>query len=330
MLLSEFGVTQITRVTDRGEMIHRCSLPWHNDRNPSASLNYKLLVYHCLGCQSSGGLLWYIGTCRGSSTADAIKWLRDQTGLGNEAQPLSALLDFFEAIYENKNSNLVPLPKISERVLEPWRMIHPYLTDPVSQGGRGIPEATIQRFQVGYGVLPINIGTYDSPRWVKSPRIVIPHFWRGDLVGWQSRRLLKDGTPKYQSSPDLPKDRTIYNYGPRAEYAVVVESPMSVLSKAHLDPPIESTMSASVTDRQIRLLSVHPKLVLFFDNDDAGWAATERLSERLESYSLVYVVQSPWAADPADMDDATYLRLVETAVPSSLWYRPEELMPWAS
>src|SRR5690606_17944775 len=107
-------------------------------------------------------------------------------------------------------------------------------------------------------------------------------------------------TPKYKNTPDFPKDRTLYNYDPKATTAVVVESPMSVLSKAHI-MPIEATFGANVTDRQMRYISMHRKVVLFFDNDEAGWKATRAVGEYLEAYSSVWVADNPYAADPADL-----------------------------
>jgi Toprim domain-containing protein/CHC2-type zinc finger protein len=325
-LLAEFGVTSV-KVGGDGEMIHCCSLPYHDENNASASLNYQKLTYNCFGCQSSGGLLWYIATCRGESGEGAQRWLEDQTGTGPDEQPLSSLLSFFEATYGPRADRRTPIPKMSRRVLEPWLAIHPYMTDPPPDG-RGIPEETLMRFLVGYNTFNINLGSEEAPRWVKSPRIVIPHIWKDNLVGWQSRRLYDDGTPKYQSTGDFPKDQTIYNFDERSSSVVVVESPMSVLSKAHLPEHIEATFGASVTDRQVRLLSIHRRVILFMDNDEAGWNATESLADSLSDYSEVFVVDSPWAADPADMDDWTYFGLIESAVPYSLWTRPKTLQPW--
>lgn len=336
-LLAEFGVTSVSVKSD-GEMIHCCSLPWHDEHNASASLNYQKLTYNCFGCQSSGGFLWYIAACRGESGEHAQRWLEDQTGTGADEQPLSALLDYFEAVYNPTRGRAAPIPKMARRMLDPWLAIHPYLTDPPewievdgkwkNDGGRGIPEETLMRFLVGYNEFRINLGTEDVPRWITSPRIVIPHFWKDNLVGYQSRRLFDDGTPKYQSSGDFPKDQTVFNFNERADVCVIVESPMSVLSKAHLPTHIEATFGAGITDRQMRLLSIHRKVVLFMDNDDAGWTGTDNLAEFLGDYSQVFVVDSPWAADPADMDDWTYFNLIESAVPYSLWKRPRTLRQW--
>lgn len=312
-LLAEFGVSTV-KTTSKGELIHQCVLPLggHTDHDSvTASLNYKKLVYHCFVCGNSGGLLWFIGVCRGTSGIEARKWLEKQADFsGTDENSLANLLTFFDQVYDPKRSIPQPLPKMDTRILVPWLKIHPYLTEV-----RGIPEPSIMRFMVGWNE--------------QTNRIVIPHFWRGHLVGWQTRRLSDDGTPKYQSSPDFPKDRTLFHYDPKKRpVAVVVESPMSVLSKYHLGHSMVATFGASVTDRQVRLLADHRRVILFFDNDRAGWAAIVNVGQALEAYTDVWVVENAWAADAADLDDATFLDLVQEAVPFAVWRLPDELKEW--
>lgn len=321
-LLDEFGAQHVTRRHD--ELIHGCLLPWgnHKDqvRNPTASLNWSKLTYKCLGCGSGGGLLWFIAALRGGSTTEARRWLEDTTGTGNTIMGLPDLLAFFDALYV-KRDRYEPIPRYSTSVLRPWQWMHPYMSEI-----RHVPEATLEAMQVGW-----------DP---DADRIVVPHFWQGDLVGWQTRKLADDGTPKYLSSPSFPREQTIYNYDPKAETVVVVESPMSALRHLH-HAHIEATFGASITERQIALLQQHPRVILWMDNDKAGWDALEDhvvkgkveragLITGLSGHSKVYVVDSPWAADPADLSDEEFEHLVADAIPWSIWTRPapESLRQW--
>lgn len=321
-LLAEFGVTKV--IPRDGELIHGCVLPFgqhkNQGRNPTASLNWKKLVYKCVGsCDAGGGLLWFIGLCRGTSGTDARKWLDKQTGTGGEEQTLASLLAYFDMVYSKQRTVLAPIPHMSASVLDPWLVIHPYLTEV-----RGIPETNVIQFRVGYGHFEIRFGQGLIP----SDRIVIPHFWRGTLVGWQSRRLIDDGTPKYVASPEFPKDQTIFNYQP-GEPAVLVESPISVVAKEHV-VHMEATFGSAVTDKQMKLLTMHPFVTLFFDNDLAGWKTTRHVAEALEPYSVVRVVENPWIADADELPDHEVERLVATAVPYPTWREPkvEELLRW--
>lgn len=313
-LLAEFGV-DIERITSDGEMIHKCSLPYHNESHASASLNYKLMKYNCFVC-GGGSIFWWIGMCRNQDTDEVRSWLKDYAGINRE-RTLEDLLRYFDAIWNRQDDRIPPPPRMSTRILDPMRAIHPYLTDPKPYG-RAIPEQTLIDFDV----------CYDS----EHNRVVFPHFWHGDLVGWQSRRIFDDGSEKYKNTAEFPKDTTIYNYDrvrATSTEAVVFESVSSVLSKWHLDQRLVSTFGAEVNDRQIQLLSQFEKVILWFDNDTAGWKATQNIGDRLMASTNVYTVESPWAADPGDVDDETYLGLITAPIPYALWRIPEHLKEWA-
>jgi CHC2-type zinc finger protein len=339
-LLAEFGATRVTVREHQAEMDFCCVLPWHEERRPSAGLNWEKLTYSCFSCGSSGGLLWLIGSCRGVTEVSARRWLESESGLGDDVEDVSKLVALIDAIYAPKDGrSRAPIPKMSERVLTPWRAVHPWVTDPPTAAppGRGIPLANAIEAQVGYA--PEYRVKDDDGREVVSERVVIPHFWRGKLVGWQSRRLSDDGTPKYISTADFPKDRTIYR-PPEGRTAVVVESPFSVLRHLH-HLPITATFGAKVTPSQVRLLAEYDRVVLWMDPDRAGWEAVEGhdepvegerrpkhvpgLVERLEPYCDVRVVETDWYADAAEFDEEEAAELVAAAAPASTWRRPTAL-----
>lgn len=330
-LLAEFGVDHVRRSGD--DLLHRCVMPWHDDTHPSARLNVEHLIYKCWSCNSGGGLLWLIHTVRGVPTGQAKEWVVNATGLdGEDFEAFQALI---EAMADDPTITRPPMPSYSPRVLEPWAFTHPWLTDPVTEGGRGIPEATVEALEVGYAQdYPLDGAGHTSER------IIIPHFWRGRLVGWQSRRLWDDGTPKYLSTEDFPREETLYAAPQDRSLAVVVESPMSVL-RHHHHLPITATFGMEVTDAQVRLLAEYERVVLFPDPDAAGWQwvlgrpatkdgkeSVPSLVERLEPYTEVDVVQTDWANDPGGLDEATVAQCVEDAIPAALWEMPSGLRCW--
>jgi hypothetical protein len=350
-LLAEFGAN-VRRINDKsGEMIHGClvapELHRDQDRNPTASLNYQKLTYNCLGCQSSGGLLWFIATCRGTTSVVARQWLEQTAGLGGNVLELDAMLRFLDAIYAKPEK--APIPQYSDRLLEAWAYDHPYLTE-----ARGIDPEVYKQYRLGW-----------DPR---NDRVVIPHFWQGKLVGWQSRKLPPEwrsveweprpkksddefldihsgapGSPKYHSSADFPKDSTIFNYDPRQREAVVMEAMISCLT--HVQSfHTEGVFGAEVTETQIKRLVKHDRLILWMDNDAAGWKAIEGkpevkptkekpqgqerkpgMAELLAPYTEVLVVDSPWQQDPNEIPTEEALALKASAVSWSLWRRPKAL-----
>ncbi len=343
-LLSEFGAN-VHKVSEKtGEMVHGClvSPGQHRDqdRNPTASLNYQKLTYNCLGCGASGGLLWFIATCRGETSQEARQWLEETAGLGGQVLELDAMLRFLDAVYAKPSK--IPVPSFSKKILDGWSFSHPYLTEE-----RRIPEEMYERFRLG---------------WDPSvDRVVVPHFWKGRLVGWQSRKMPADwrsvelaadspeihsgrsGSPKWFSSPDFPKDVTVYNYDPKAEEAVVMEAMLSVITHEEVFHG-EATFGATVTETQLRHLVKHDRVILWMDNDKAGWRAVlgmpeekptkekpegkERvpgMAEQLARYTDVFVVDSPWSQDPQELPSEEAARLKAAAVSWSVWEPPKVL-----
>lgn len=309
-LLEQFGAQNVSVVGD--EITHSCVLPFglhsNGDQNPSASLNWRKLTYHCYGCGSGGGLLWFVGSCKGEDTGGVVSWVTKQIGAESESKGLENFLAYIDKVYSPVGQKVVqPIPEFNPSVLAHWRYIHPYLTEI-----RHIPESNIIAHEVGW-----------DP---DANRIIIPHFWKSKLVGWQSRRLDDDGTPKYKNTPDFPKNETLYNRPPdRREPLLVVESPMSVISKSHVWPEMVATFGASVTDRQKLILSEHSKVILWFDNDQAGWTATDDVASDLSKYCDVFVIDSDLDADPADLTDAQFSDLVQWQLPYGLWQPPSKL-----
>lgn len=321
-LLDEFGIDVIRSMQD--ELIHACPFGSHKDqqRNPTASLNYHKLTFHCLGCGAKGGLLWFIARLRGEDQNQARQWLSKETGHDGHVMELANLLRFFDALYGEQSKDPEPIPSFSPSVLNPWRIIHPYMTDSPQDGGRGVPESTYLHFQVGYA------SNYSmGPGQPDSERIIIPHFWEGTLVGWQSRRLFDDGTPKYKNSPNFPKDSTLYNFPSSRDRIVLVESPLSVLRRFDSVPDMSASFGATVTDAQIRLLQSFSTVILWMDNDNAGWSAVSAIGEKLMAHTNVLVVENPYAADPADdLSESTIQALIDSAVPYSVWQPPTSLL----
>lgn len=318
-LIGEFGSSVVSK-TSKGELIHSCPIPnaghKNGDKNASASLNFKKLTFNCFGCGSSGGLLWYMAVCRGEDVEGVREWLGKTAGVGGHVMDLHKFLELIDAMTAPA-AGPPPIPKYSARVLDPWDFVHPYMTEV-----RGCRDETLDEFRVGWAQ-EYPMGRDEEPQ----QRIIIPQFWRGDLVGWQARALRKGDKPKYKNTPEFPRDRTLYGEHGH-DTAVVVESPLSTLRHRHHVPEVLGTFGAEVTDVQIRLLHRYRRVILWMDNDPAGWKATRSVADRLQRHTEVFVVPSEYDADMADIDDHTVEQLIDAAIPSAIWTQPESLIPW--
>src|SRR5207237_1873074 len=133
----------------------------------------------------------------------------------------------------------------------------------------------------------------------------------------QARKLREDDPlrAKYVNSPEselFRKGDLLYglsharNAIAKQERAIVVEGNTDVLAlrQAGLEPVVAS-MGTALTERQLRELGrLTKKVVLCFDGDAAGEAATLRGMELAATQGLdVRVVALPAGLDPADLAD---------------------------
>ncbi|MEU6362251.1 toprim domain-containing protein [Streptomyces albidoflavus] len=328
-VLAALGIDVKRRQKD--ELIHACTVSGYHsdqDRNPTAALNVDNLLWHCLGCGTGGTVLWLIATLQHTSIEQAREWLHGEAGL-TRAMDLPDLLALFDSLYAEKTR--APLPTYSPRMLERWQGIDGYILD-----DRQIPISTAIRM----GICTDPDGFIGPPenRVRTGPRAVIPHWWQGRLVGWQSRRLpgADPAAPKYLSTPGFPREETVFAHDPAQDTVVVVESPMSQLRHQH-HQPIEATFGADVTAEQIQHLARgRRKLIWFMDNDNAGWKAAAGRTfngrffpgapQRAAAHCENWIVENPFAADPADMsDEMVDLLIAEHAVPWPVWQKPDQL-----
>lgn len=318
-LLEQFGVGNV-RV--RGEELqHNCVLPLggHSDGNSyGASLNFRKLSFNCYVCGYGGSLAWWLACMRGEDVDQTEPWLRQKLGIGSSLE-LNMMIKVLDEIFHPTIEKKI-IPTYPEKILDRWNdwpIFHPYLTDPPSEGGRGIPEENLERFKIGYADTDEDFKYHD--------RIIVPVFWTDRLVGWQARALATcyaddpDFKIKYKNSLDFPRDLVLYG-DLTARKAVLVESPMSVLRHIH-QVPMVATLGSNITDWQLRALERYDELTLFNENDKAGWKMIRYVTRHLSRKVKLNVVDNPFTKefDPADLDDDTFLALVNDAVPSSIW-----------
>jgi len=147
------------------------------------------------------------------------------------------------------------------------------------------------------------MGTYEGPA------IVLPHFWKGKLVGWQNR-WLDEARPrwvsKYTNTTNFPRETTLWGYdfsATQSKPPVVVESvptALYLLSEGH---PAIGTFGSQITPAQLQLLrGFQSGVLLARDNDEAGikWLQTAKIY--LERYIKVGVVP-PINGEGSDLND---------------------------
>lgn len=309
-VLYHYGAHKI--IEDGDELVHSCLIDRidshhsNGDRKPSAALNQKSLLYSCFS-YGGGDILWFVRKMEGLRWYDPIVPYLEKFFIQSDQHSTE---DFLTQIKGRFPKPFTPdrLPYYSSRLLDAWAWIHPYLTEV-----RGLSEEVISRYQVGYDE--------------KENKIVIPHYWEGQLVGWQKRKMNHphyyrkpgyESEPKYVDSPDFPKKKTFYNFDQvrkrQESTVVVVESAMSVLkAETWGETNVISPFSASCSVEQMNLLAEFPSVIIFMDDDIAGWRGALRLCRAIHRMSSVKVVVDPHQ-DPDELDHIKYQQLVSNGV----------------
>jgi hypothetical protein len=153
----------------------------------------------------------------------------------------------------------------------------------------------------------------------EGPGIIFPHYWKGRLVGWQTRWLDEerpDWVPKYTMTTDFPKESTVYGYD-QTHFAVndpyesllygrnviVVESVPSSLFVRSCGYPSIATFGSNLNDAQMRVLRRFKFLMLAPDNDPAGEKWLSANTKYLKRYSRLWHLPTLTEKPGADIGD---------------------------
>ena len=338
-VLDELGI-RIQQV-HKGEHWASCPLPTHPgaDASPSWSINEENLVYNCFVCGGGNlpGLVMHMVESV-YTWDDALKWLAPFSDVDVDGEDDVAFMKQLQGYLDRsvgppKRQRGVTLPYYSNQVIE--RLTEAPVALLAKWGIRD--ERTVEEFQIKYD--PERRRVKGGKEYV-GPALVVPHFFKGKLVGYQERWLGDDvpkWVPKYTNSEDFPKAETLFNWdraveaARRGELVIVVESAFTAIRLWELGYTVVATFGASVSDVQIRLLGSFTRGVyLSYDADPdyknakgqwvkgAGQKALKELRERLSNYVPVWVVPNVTTnkGDLADLPDDEIVALIDRSKPS--------------
>jgi DNA primase len=308
--------------------------PFHNDTKPSLSVVDEKNFYHCFACGAHGDIITFTMEMEGLSFPEAVEKLAGLANLEVPRQTPEARER--EVVRKTLGDVMEAACKFYEEVL--WspqgRVGLDYLL------GRGLSEATIRRFRLGYApdgrtalrqamsvkaiepAMLLEAGllrkpedrdeTYDYFRG----RVLFPITDRRGRVIAFGGRTLGDGQPKYLNSPDTPlfhKGRVLYGLAQAREPAskagevIVAEGYMDVIALSQGGfPHAVAPLGTALTEDQItELWRLAREPVICFDGDAAGQKAAARAADRAlpilkPGHSLRFVSLPP-GEDPDDL-----------------------------
>jgi DNA primase len=315
----------------------RC--PFHDDQNPSFSVNAVEKLYHCFTCGEGGDLIKFVRETEGLEFASAVEWLADRYGVQLEYEETAPGFEARRSRRDRLYALLEAAAKFYERHLwesQAGEPVRAYLAE------RGLTEEICRRFRLGLSPGGDSLAAkarakgYSHEELIAAGlvnrrgndyfagRLVFPLAdGRGRVLGFGARRLSEDDPikAKYVNSPEgelFRKSSIVYGLDraratiAKESRAVVVEGYTDVMAlhQRGLDSAVAS-MGTALTELQLReLRRLTPRIYLCFDADAAGAEATLRGMElAYRQFEEVWVVPLPPGSDPAEAADEFEQRL---------------------
>lgn len=315
--------------------------PFHSEKTPSFSVVPEKEMYYCFGCHKGGNAISFVMEIENVGFVDAVSILAQRAGL---RMPDSKS----QAGQQKKRERLYTLNK------EAARYFHHQLNQPEGEAGRnylsqrGLSRRTILNFGLGYalnqwdgliramgekgyskqdlldaGLAVVNDRGHIYDRF--RGRVIFPIIdLRGNVIGFGGR-VLDDSKPKYLNSPDTiiyNKSKNLFALNlakkSRARKIILTEGYMDTISlhQGGFDCAVAS-LGTALTEDHARLLAKYTKeVVLSYDGDQAGIAASQRAISILSRTGItVKVLKVTGAKDPDEFikkyGSAAFQKLLE-------------------
>lgn len=301
----------------------RC--PFHDEKTPSFTVSPSKGFYKCFGCGKTGDSFTFVMEHLGMDFVEAVEYVAGKTGveIRREARtvdpnaPLYEITGFAQSWYREQ--------LLDDRVGAHARE---YLA------GRGIGLDVAERFGLGYAPDEWRafreaaakhgfdeddmrtLGLLKQSENSKEPydgfrgRIMFPIESVGGKTIAFGGRILQGSGPKYINSPETPiyeKRKNLYGLSwakhaiRKEEQVLVVEGYMDVVSLAaagleHVVAPLGTALTSEQAERLVRYTK---RVILLFDSDRAGLAATFKTGDvLLAAGAHPAVVTLPDGEDP--------------------------------
>jgi DNA primase len=282
--------------------------PFHNEKSPSFTVNEDKGFFHCFGCGAHGDVIGFVMQAESLTFPEAIERLAGEAGLEvprptpearARAERDATLHDVVEAAAQFFQAQLESQAGTAARA---------YLAR------RGLDEAAIQRFRLGYapagqGLLKQHLlREFPEPLLAEAglvarregseitfdyfrDRVMFPILDRSGKPIAFGGRVMGDAKPKYLNSPDTPifhKGGVLYGLSWAREGVrkgaepLVTEGYMDVIAlhRAGFAGAVAPLGTALTEDQLGEVWRLGPEPVLCFDGDAAGQKAALRAIER--------------------------------------------------
>jgi len=304
--------------------------PFHNERTPSFTVDREKGLYHCFGCGAGGDVIHFVRQIDRLDFPEAVEALASRFGVtiprrasrGPRDDRREKLLEALAAAHRfyqaqlakpgNKAAAYLKERDVSEELGK--RLSLGYAPDSWDALSRALLPAFPESLLVEAGLLqPRQEGKSGSYDRFRDRLLFVLRDERGRPVGFGGRTLSPEGEPKYLNSPESPvfqKKRLLYGLSDardamrKHDRAVVVEGYFDHLAlvAAGIEETVASMGTALTPEQAGKLRRLAPAVVVCYDGDPAGRAATRgALSHLLAEGFSARVVRLPPGRDPHDV-----------------------------
>ena len=325
---------------------YKAICPFHDDHDPSLSISTDKQIFKCFVCGTGGNVFTFVQKIENISFLEAVCKVAEliHYPLHMDKSQFQPKVDQNQPLYDCIQSYIRFLT--FELESENGESVKRYLSQ------RRINEDIIKRFEIGYApessrsvkylkakgfneqILTDTglIRTHDLNTYaVFDNRLMIPiHDENGNPVGFTARRLNEDkDVAKYINTSETKiyhKGNLIFNYHRAKEFAkknkrcILVEGAMDVIAfeKADIHESIACLGTACTKEQMALLKRLNVPLVVCYDGDKAGKAATYKFGKLAVDYGLNFsIVKNTTGKDPDEIfnelgKDELYLSVHKT------------------
>lgn len=325
---------------------YKAICPFHDDHDPSLSISTDKQIFKCFVCGTGGNVFTFVQKIENISFLEAVCKVAEliHYPLHMDKSQFQPKVDQNQPLYDCIQSYIRFLT--FELESENGESVKRYLSQ------RKINEDIIKRFEIGYApessrsvkylkakgfneqILTDTglIRTHDLNTYaVFDNRLMIPiHDENGNPVGFTARRLNEDkDVAKYINTSETKiyhKGHLIFNYHRAKEFAkknkrcILVEGAMDVIAfeKGDIHESIACLGTACTKEQMALLKRLNVPLVVCYDGDKAGKAATYKFGKLAVDYGLNFsIVKNTTGKDPDEIfnelgKDELYLSVHKT------------------
>jgi DNA primase len=303
--------------------------PFHNERTPSFTVDRDKGLYHCFGCGAGGDVIHFVRQIDRLDFPEAVEALANRFGVKipkrasrgprddrreKLLEALSAAQRFYQAALEKPGSRAAAYlveRGVSEDVARRLGLGH--APDSWDALLRALSPAYPESLLAEAGLIQPKSegkGCYDRFR---DRLLFVVRDDRGRPAGFGGRALSAGQEPKYLNSPESPvfvKKRLLYGLSEardairRKERVVLVEGYFDHLAllQAGIEETVASMGTALTPEQTEKLRRLAPRVVVCYDGDAAGRAATSSALVLLFAQGFrARVARLPEGEDPHDV-----------------------------